>query len=131
MQTIAVRSTTREEFVDITRDVDRAVQASGMREGWVLVYCPHTTAGVCVNENADPDVPADVIGALGRTFPVKGPWRHVEGNADAHTKAVLVGESVSVPVTGGSLALGTWQGIFFCEFDGPRHRSVLVSAMGA
>lgn len=130
MATMDVTTHRREEFVDITRRVDDVVRESGVQDGWALVYCPHTTAALCVNENADPDVPADVIDALSRLCPLDLPWRHVEGNADAHSKAVLVGESVTIPVRGGALALGTWQGVFFCEFDGPRRRSALVSVLG-
>lgn len=114
-------------MVDITRDVAGVVAGSGVVSGYALVYCPHTTAGLTINECADPDVRADILAGLGRLVPRGGGWRHAEGNADAHIKASLMGASVRVPVRRGALALGTWQGIFFCEFDGPRHRSVDVT----
>jgi secondary thiamine-phosphate synthase enzyme len=117
-------------MVDVTRDVDAAVRASGVAEGWALVFCPHTTAAVCINENADPDVPRDMIDAFADLCPQAWTWRHVEGNSDAHAKAILVGESSLVPVTGGGMAMGTWQGIFFCEFDGPRRRQLTVTVVG-
>ena len=130
MYTMEVRTDRREQMVDVTRDVDVAVRESGVSDGWALVYSPHTTAAVCVNENADPDVPADVLDALSQLCPEVWSWRHTEGNADAHTKAVMVGESSTIPVSGGSLALGTWQGIFLCEFDGPRRRTLTVTVAG-
>jgi len=124
---IEVRTQSREEMVDITRDVAGAVAALGAASGYALVYCPHTTAGLTINECADPDVCADILAGLGRLLPREGGWRHAEGNADAHIKASLMGASVRVPVRRGALALGMWQGIFFCEFDGPRQRSVDVT----
>lgn len=130
MVALEVSTRMREELVDVTRIVDEAVQSSGVRDGWALVYCPHTTAAVCVNENADPDVPKDILDALAHLCPKDRAWRHCEGNSDAHAKAVLVGPSVVLPVSGGALALGTWQGVFFCEFDGPRRRNLTVSVMG-
>jgi len=122
-----VHTRQREAFVDITAQVAEAVSASGVTDGLAVVSCPHTTAGVTVNEAADPAVAADIIAALGRLVPRSGPWRHAEGNADAHVKASLMGCSVTVPVEGGALALGTWQGVFLCEFDGPRQRSLTVT----
>lgn len=124
---IEVRSRGREEMIDITRDVAAAVSRSGVDVGHALVYCPHTTAGLTINEAADPDVGADILAGLSRLAPREGGWRHAEGNADAHVKASLMGASVLVPVRRGELVLGTWQGIFFCEFDGPRQRSVDVT----
>ena len=123
---IDVRTAEREQFVDITRMVADAIAEIGVREGAALVYCPHTTAGITVNEHADPDVAADIIGWLADTCPRGARWRHLEGNADAHVKATLVGSSALVPLRDGRLDLGTWQGIFFCEFDGPRSRHVDV-----
>lgn len=117
----------REQMVDITREIKDAVEASGVPRGRVLVYCPHTTAAVTVNEAADPDVPADILAGLAALVPAEGPWRHREGNSDAHLKATLVGASVDIPIIEGRLALGTWQGVFLCEFDGPRVRSLTVS----
>jgi secondary thiamine-phosphate synthase enzyme len=131
METITVETSVREQFVDVTRDVGDVVRSSGVRDGWALVFCPHTTAGVCINESADPDVARDVLASLGGLCPRDASWRHAEGNADAHAKAVLVGPSQTIPVQGGSLVLGTWQGVFFCEFDGPRRRDLLVSVAQA
>ncbi len=127
MTQFELHTTSREAMVDVTEKVRQALQASGAREGWVLVYCPHTTAGVTVNENADPSVPDDIIQGLSRLVPRDGAWTHAEGNSDAHIKASLIGSSVTIPVAEGDLVLGTWQGIFVCEFDGPRRRYVSVS----
>jgi secondary thiamine-phosphate synthase enzyme len=127
---IEIRTTARECAADITAEVASAVISSGVAEGVAQVYCPHTTAGVTVNEHADPDVMADIFDHLSEGVPTNGRWRHAEGNADAHVKAMLVGSSVTVPVSGGRLQLGTWQGVFFCEFDGPRQRHVLVTMLG-
>lgn len=131
MTRVDIRTERREQALDITGDVSSAVMAAGVNEGVAHVYCPHTTAGIAVNEHADPDVMSDVFDWLARTVPERGGWQHAEGNADAHVKAVLVGSSVSVPVSDGHLALGTWQGVFFCEFDGPRSRHFLVSVLEA
>lgn len=125
-----VRTGARSQLVDITSRVREAVRKTGMREGLCQVYIPHTTAGVTVNEAADPDVAADILEHLERLVP-RGSYRHREGNADAHIKASLVGFSATLPVAGGDLALGTWQGIFLCEFDGPRLRRVVVSVLGS
>ncbi|MDP2233706.1 MAG: secondary thiamine-phosphate synthase enzyme YjbQ [Actinomycetota bacterium] len=126
-----VRTTRREELVDVTGEVASAVAESGVAEGWALVYCPHTTAAMTVNENADPDVVTDLLAGLARIAPRDAGYRHREGNADAHIKASLVGESVMVPVSCGKLDLGTWQGVYFCEFDGPRTRTLIVKVTGA
>jgi len=126
----AVRTTERCQFVDITAEVRRAVRASGVRDGLGLVWCPHTTAGITVNENADPDVPADVQMGLGRVVDARWPFRHGEGNSDAHLKSTLVGCEKTIAVRGGDLRLGTWQAIWFCEFDGPRTRRVEVTVLG-
>jgi secondary thiamine-phosphate synthase enzyme len=124
-----VRTTQRETLVDVTVQVQRSVAEAGMTEGAVLVYVPHTTAGVTINENADPSVVRDILEGLARIAPRDAGWRHLEGNSDGHIKASLVGSSVLVPVEGGRLRLGTWQGIYFCEFDGPRTRRVLVTGL--
>ncbi len=123
--------TGRQEFRNITPEVERAVRESGVQEGVCLVYCPHTTAGLTINENADPDVVSDMLLALDALFPDRPEYRHREGNTTAHLKASFVGSSVSVPVTGGRLALGVWQGIYFCEFDGPRTRRYTVTVLPA
>jgi secondary thiamine-phosphate synthase enzyme len=124
MWTLDVTTRERVSFVDITSEVAARVRDRG--DGAVLVYVPHTTAGVTINEDADPSVRADLGMALERLVPRDLPFSHLEGNSDAHTKASLVGSSVTVPVVKGALQLGTWQGIYFAEFDGPRHRRVSV-----
>jgi secondary thiamine-phosphate synthase enzyme len=130
MKIIAVKTHVREEFLDITRDVRSAVRNSGIENGIALVFVPHTTAGVTINENADPDVKEDILMALKKIVPDSLPWRHAEGNSPAHVKAGLVGSSIHIIVEGGDLQLGTWQGIYFCEFDGPRDRNVFVKVFG-
>jgi len=131
MESIEVTTKLRTEAVDITEAVQGAVSRSQVGRGIVLVSSLHTTAGMTVNEHADPDVMDDVMGALERLAPRRGPYAHSEGNSDAHIKATLVGPSVSLPVESGRVSLGTWQGIFFCEFDGPRRRRVLVQVVPA
>ncbi|BEQ13068.1 secondary thiamine-phosphate synthase enzyme YjbQ [Desulfoferula mesophila] len=126
MTGIEVQTSAHTQGVDITRQVAGVVQAAGVREGWCEVFVPHTTAAVAVNEAADPDVIADIIDALDKLVPWQGGYRHAEGNSAAHVKSVLVGSTVRLPVQGGRLALGTWQGIFFMEFDGPRRRKAWV-----
>jgi len=123
---IGVPTGLRAQMADVTAQVASVVSASGVRSGLCYVYVPHTTAGVTINENADPDVVTDILNALERLVPLKGNYRHAEGNSDAHIKASLMGFTVSVPVIDGRLALGTWQGIYFCEFDGPRRRKMLI-----
>lgn len=123
---IQIQTQGRDQAVDITPRVAEVVAASGVAEGWCTVYVPHTTAAVTVNEAADPDVMADLLAALDRLAPWRAGYRHAEGNAAAHVKSVLVGASARVPVSGGRLALGTWQGVFFMEFDGPRARQARV-----
>ncbi len=130
MNTIELRTRSREEFVDLTAEVGRAVAASGVKSGLCVVAVPHTTAGVTVNENADPDVRADMAMTLRRIVPDALPYAHGEGNSPAHVKAALIGSTVTLIVEGGQLQLGTWQGIFFCEFDGPRHRHAWVQVLG-
>ncbi|MCX6578233.1 MAG: secondary thiamine-phosphate synthase enzyme YjbQ [Candidatus Aminicenantes bacterium] len=130
MKVIAVKTHAREEFLDITRDVRSAVRNSGIENGIALVFVPHTTAGVTINENADPDVKEDILMGLKKMVPDSLAWRHAEGNSPAHVKAGLVGSSIHIIVEGGDLQLGTWQGIYFCEFDGPRDRNVFVKVFG-
>lgn len=130
MQTsFRVRTRSRNEVVDITAEVQNAVGALGVEEGAVVVYVPHTTAAVTINESADPDVARDIELKLSELVPQSGDYMHAEGNSDGHVKSTLVGCSEVVLVDGGRLVLGTWQGVFFCEFDGPRTRSVLVGAL--
>ena len=130
MHIIEIRTWAKEEFVDLTTELDRIVTAAGVASGVCVVAVPHTTAGVTVNENADPDVRADLLMTLRRIVPDTLPYAHAEGNSPAHVKAALVGSSVSLIVDGGRLRLGTWQGVFLCEFDGPRTRNVWIQITG-
>ena len=131
METLRVKTDRLTQLVDVTREVERAVAASGVASGVCYVYVPHTTAAVMINEHADPDVATDLEGVFDRLVPHKGQYRHSEGNSDSHAKAVMVGASQMIFVEGGKLALGTWQGVFFCEFDGPRERKMWVKVVGA
>ncbi|MGV8081840.1 MAG: secondary thiamine-phosphate synthase enzyme YjbQ [Syntrophales bacterium] len=126
MNTLSVRTTARTQMIDITRTLQDFVRERGMQDGLCVVFIPHTTAAVTINENADPDVILDVLAATGKLVPADGSYRHREGNSDAHIKASLFGASETVIIEGGRLVLGTWQSVFFCEFDGPRTRKVLV-----
>lgn len=126
MQEISVSTKSRTELVDITSQVQKAVAESGAKDGVCHVYVPHTTAGVTINENADPSVREDILMELNKTIPLEDNYKHREGNAAAHIKASIVGSSETILVSGGRLVLGTWQGLFFCEFDGPRRRRALV-----
>lgn len=121
-RTIHVRSQEREELIEISDLVLRTVAEIGRNDGVVTVFCPHTTAAITINENADPDVQADILAWLRRAVPQDAGFRHTEGNSDAHIKSSLIGASVQVPLVGGKLLLGRWQGIYFCELDGPRLR---------
>jgi len=124
-----VRTSRREELVDVTGQVAEFVSHAGVGDGAVLVFCPHTTAAVTINENADPDVPRDLLDGLARIAPRDAHWRHVEGNSDGHIKSSLVGASLLVPVEAGRMQLGTWQAIYLAEFDGPRNRTVDVTVL--
>jgi len=128
MTSFDVTTTRRTEFVDITDKIQRAAEILQINTGVLTVFVPHTTAGITINENADPDVIADLENALERLVPWKAGYRHTEGNAAAHVKASLMGHSVKIIVHNGRLQLGTWQGVYFCEFDGPRHRKVWVAS---
>jgi secondary thiamine-phosphate synthase enzyme len=119
----------REELRDITAEVSSAVRKAGLGSGLCIVYCPHTTAALTVNEGADPAVAADIVSGLDRIVPPGSEFKHAEGNSDAHIKASLFGPSLTLVVEGGELVLGTWQRVFFCEFDGPRNRSVFVKTI--
>ena len=127
MEALEIRTSQQSEMREITREVQAVVTRRNLRAGLVLVYVPHTTAGVTINENADPTVAADLLAALERLVPWRQPgYQHSEGNSAAHIKATLTGSSVCVPVEHGRLTLGQWQGVFLCEFDGPRTRRVFV-----
>lgn len=126
LKTVTVRTESAQQLVDITATVRHVVRESGITRGVCMIFIPHTTAAVTVNENADPNVRRDIIDILETMAPSQGKYLHTEGNAHAHAKATLVGPSVSVFVEAGQLVLGTWQAIFLCEFDGPRTRNVLI-----
>jgi secondary thiamine-phosphate synthase enzyme len=124
---ISVNTTQREQFVDITTQVQQAIAEIGAIDGVCTIFCPHTTAGLTINEHADPAVARDILSFLHDAVPDESAWTHAEGNSPAHVKASLLGSSVVVIVERGRLHLGTWQGIFFCEFDGPRSRGVWLT----
>jgi secondary thiamine-phosphate synthase enzyme len=126
MREIRISTTSRTELLDITSEVLKAVAESGVRDGVCHVYVPHTTAGITINENADPSVRQDILMELNKIVPFQDNYGHLEGNAAAHIKASIVGSSQTILVEAGRLLLGTWQGIFFCEFDGPRSRRVIT-----
>ena len=131
MTSFEITTRRRNEFVDVTDQIRGAVRQQGIRQGICVVYCPHTTAAITINENADPDVVHDLLAWLNRTIPKEqADFRHGEGNSDSHIKASLVGSSATVLVEKGDLILGHWQGMFFCEFDGPRTRTVHVQCLG-
>jgi secondary thiamine-phosphate synthase enzyme len=126
-----VTSNIRNEFIEVTDRIRQEVRSSGVQSGLCIVYCPHTTAAMTINENADPDVVHDMLLYLERTIPQKqAGFRHSEGNSDSHIKASLVGASVTVLIEKGDLVLGRWQGVYFCEFDGPRSRHVHMQIVG-
>ncbi len=131
MQRIAVTTKSRFEAVNVTRQVQEAVRASGLRDRLVHLHCPHTTATLVVNEAADPDVARDILATYERLVPHHGDYRHAEGNSQAHVLSSLAGCGLTLPVEGGSVALGTWQGIFFVELDGPRRREVWIQCLAA
>ena len=126
MKIIGVTSSQREEFIDVTHLIEEAIRESGVDEGAVICFVPHTTAGITINEAADPDVRRDILDKLRRLIPQQDDYRHVEGNSDAHLKASLMGSSLHLPVHAGKPVLGRWQGVYFCEFDGPRNRQLIV-----
>ncbi|MGB5932007.1 MAG: secondary thiamine-phosphate synthase enzyme YjbQ [Anaerolineae bacterium] len=128
---LEIATSSRAQMVDVTREVERAVSESGVQEGFCHIYVPHTTAGIAINENADPSVAQDILAVLEKMAPRGGSYRHLEGNADSHVKASIVGSSETVLIEGGRLVLGTWQGLFLCEFDGPRRRRLLVKVVEA
>lgn len=126
---IDVKTNSRVEFKDIASDIESIVEKSKIKNGICFVFVPHTTAGITINENADQAVRKDIINQLNKLVPFGGNYSHSEGNSDAHVKASLVGSSLSLIVEEGRLVLGTWQGIYFCEFDGPRQRKVLIKIL--
>ena len=131
MTSFEVRTSRRTEFIEITAGVRRAVKAAGLKSGVCVVSCPHTTAAITIQENADRDVVRDMLLWLNEHIPKDVPgFRHAEGNSDSHIKSSLVGSSATVLVENGDLVLGTWQGVYFCEFDGPRSRTVMVQTIG-
>ena len=129
MQTFQVKTSSRTEMIDITHSVQEAVRKSDVKEGICMIFVPHTTAAVTINENADPSVSQDILMELNKIVPFEDPYRHTEGNSPAHVKASLMGPSLSVAIESGKIILGTWQGIFFCEFDGPRNRKVYIKVI--
>ncbi|KAF0159227.1 MAG: cytoplasmic protein [Syntrophaceae bacterium] len=129
MKEISIQTHSRFEMIDITAAVQKVAHDEKIESGIGLVYTPHTTAAVTINENADPDVPRDILAALDRAVPLSANYRHVEGNSAAHVKSSLVGASEMIIIENGRLILGTWQSIFFCEFDGPRTRKCLIKFM--
>ena len=131
MTTITIDSRQRVELLDITTQVRTAIRASGIHDGLAVVYTPHTTAAITINENADPDVARDLVTALDKLVPFDDNYRHAEGNSAAHVKSSLVGASETLIVQGSAPVLGTWQGVYFCEFDGPRRRQVHIKVIGA
>jgi secondary thiamine-phosphate synthase enzyme len=128
-QTFQVRTSKQTEFIDITQSVQEAVKKTGVEDGICIIFIPHTTAAVTINENADPSVVQDILMELNKMVPFKDQYHHMEGNSPAHIKASLVGCSQFILIESGKLVLGTWQGIFFCEFDGPRDRKVFVKVI--
>ncbi len=130
IKTIGIKTKTRTEFVDITSEIQKAVEESGIKSGICYVYIPHTTAGITINEGADPSVARDIQNTLSKLIPHAGNYLHAEGNSDAHIKTALVGSFANIIVDKGKLVLGTWQSVFFCEFDGSRNRRVVVKVLG-
>lgn len=131
MKEISLQTSSRFEMIDITARVQKAISEEKIESGICLVYTPHTTAAITINENADPDVPRDILAALDKAIPLNANYRHMEGNSAAHVKSSLVGASELVIIENGRLVLGTWQSIFFCEFDGPRTRKVFIKVLSS
>lgn len=129
VETFQVKTSAKTDFIDITRSVQEAIQKLEIKDGICFVFVPHTTAAITINENADPSVPRDIMMELNKIIPFQDRYQHSEGNSAAHIKASLLGPSQALFVESGKLVLGTWQGIFFCEFDGPRNRKVYVKAV--
>ncbi|MGO9612533.1 MAG: secondary thiamine-phosphate synthase enzyme YjbQ [Dissulfurispiraceae bacterium] len=126
IKTLNIRSKAKTEFIDITEEVQKTIRESEISGGTCHLYVPHTTAGITINEGADPSVKRDILTTLNRIFPFEGDYHHIEGNSAAHIKSTVIGVSLFVLIDDGKAMLGTWQAIYFCEFDGPRHRRVIV-----
>lgn len=131
MKSFTITTSKRTQFINLDSYVEQVIQETGIKEGIVCVYVPHTTAGVTINENADPDVLYDIEQTLEKLIPWYGNYKHTEGNAPAHVKASLMGSSIQIIINNGQLVLGTWQSVFFCEFDGPRTRKFYVEIIPA
>jgi secondary thiamine-phosphate synthase enzyme len=131
MHELAIETQQRNEMVNITARLERLLKEVGVPDGILVAHVLHTTAGLTINENADPDVVTDILRHLEQLVPEQGNFQHAEGNSDAHIKASLMGNSLTIPVSGGRLVLGTWQGVYFCEFDGPRRRKIAVQVIKA
>lgn len=125
-KTLNIKSKAKTEFIDITDDIHEAIKESGVKSGACYIYAPHTTAGITINEGADPSVKRDILTTLNRLIPFEGDYQHMEGNSAAHIKSTLVGVSQVIVIEDGKALLGTWQSVYFCEFDGPRHRRVII-----
>ena len=129
MKTLEIETRSKTDFREVTEEIQRAVESAGVKSGLCQVFVPHTTAGIMVNEHADPSVVQDIAECLDRLVPQRGNYRHAEGNAAAHIKASLVGDSLALIIEDGKIMLGTWQGVFLCEFDGPRRRRIAVNVI--
>lgn len=129
MKEVLVRTNSREEFIDVTQYISKAVKESGITNGIAYCFIPHTTAAITINENADPDVKRDLLYKLNKEIPQNDGYHHAEGNSDAHLKTSLFGPSEQILVENGKLVLGTWQGVYFCEFDGPRQRKLIIKVV--
>ncbi|NVL91089.1 MAG: YjbQ family protein [Desulfobacterales bacterium] len=123
---LTVKTNSKTEFIEITRDIEEAIQSERVDDGVCMLFVPHTTAAITINESADPNVKSDILMVLNKVVPWKEAYRHLEGNSPAHIKSSIIGASEVIAVEGGRLKLGTWQGVFFCEFDGPRSRTVHI-----
>jgi secondary thiamine-phosphate synthase enzyme len=126
LKTLNIKSKAKTEFIDITDDIHEAIKESGVKSGICYIYAPHTTAGITINEGADPSVKRDILTTLNRLIPFEGDYQHMEGNSPAHIKSTIVGVSQVIVIEDGKAILGTWQSVYFCEFDGPRHRRVII-----
>ncbi len=126
---LTVKTTSKTQLIDITADIEKAIKVENLANGVCFLFVPHTTAAVTINENADPTVKSDILMVLNKIVPSQEAYRHAEGNSPAHIKASIIGPSEMIAVQGGRLKLGTWQGVFFCEFDGPRTRKIYVHLM--